>query len=59
MNREQMMDALIVAFGFEDSRTIEFCGLCEQYENNEWNNKCLEGIFGSLLDLAQYRSELK
>ena len=52
MDREQMMNALIVAFGFEDSRTIEFCNLCELYEDNEWNNKCLEGIFESLLNLT-------
>lgn len=58
MNREQMMDRLIESFGFEDNRVIWFGNLCELYEDNEWNNKCLEGIFGSLLDLAQYESEL-
>lgn len=59
MDREQMMNALIATFGFEDSRVIWFCNLCELYVDNEWNNKCLEGIFGSLLDLAQYASELE
>ena len=58
MDREQMMNRLIESFGFEDSRVIWFCNLCELYVNNEWNNKCLESIFGALLDLAQYQSEL-
>ena len=58
MSREQMIDRLIESFGFEDSRVIWFINLCELYVDNEWNNKCLEGIFGSLLDLAQYESEL-
>lgn len=58
MSREQMIDRLIESFGFEDSRVIWFVNLCELYVDNEWNNKCLEGIFGSLLDLAQYESEL-
>ena len=59
MTRKQMIDRLIASFGFEDSRVIWFCSLCEEYAENEWNNKCLEGLFGALLDLAQYAAELK
>ena len=59
MTREQMIDRLIESFGFEDNRVIWFINLCELYVDNEWNNKCLEGIFGGLFDLAQYESELQ
>ena len=59
MTREEMIDRLVKSFGHEDSRVVWFCGLCEEFEENEWNNKCLEGLFGSLLDLAQYSAELK
>lgn len=52
MTREQMQDRLIKSFGHEDDRVIWFCGLCETYVENEWNNKCLEGLFSALLDLA-------
>ena len=52
MTREQMIDVLIVTFGFEDSRTVEFSKLCERYEDNEYNNKFLKGVFNSLLDLS-------
>ena len=40
MTRKQMIDRLIASFGFEDSRVIWFCSLCEEYAENEWNNKC-------------------
>ena len=59
MDRKTMIDRLIKSFGLEDSRVIWFCGLCEKYDDTEWNNKCLEGIFGGLLDLAQYEAELQ
>ena len=29
MTREQMMDKIIKKYGFEDTRTIWFCNLCE------------------------------
>lgn len=58
MTREQMQDQLNKSFGHKDDRVVWFRGLCEKYPENEWNNKCLEGIFSALLDLAQYSAEL-
>lgn len=59
MTREQMQDRLIKSFGHEDTRVIWFAELCEQYPESDWNNKCLEGIFSALIDLAQYSAELQ
>lgn len=59
MTREQMIDHLINIFGLEDSRVIWFCGLCEQYPSNKWNDGCLTGIYHCLFDLVQYESELQ
>ena len=49
MTREKMIDRLVKKFGHEDNRVIWFCGLCEEYEENEWNNRGLEGLCISLL----------
>lgn len=59
MTREQMQDRLVKSLGMEDSRVIWFFNLCEEYEDNEWNNKCLEGVFGAILDLVQYVAEME
>lgn len=59
MSREQMQDRLIKSFGHEDDRVVWFCEMCEMYPENEWNNKCLEGLFSALLDLAQFLAELE
>lgn len=39
--REELADRLIRLYGFENDITISFCKLCEQWEENEWNNKVL------------------
>ena len=59
MSRKNMMAQIIKSFGFEDERTIWFIELCEEYPDTEHNNKCLEGIFGALINLEQYRAELE
>lgn len=39
--REQLMDAMIQLYGMESNVTIEFCHLCDWWEENVWNNHVL------------------
>lgn len=59
MTRNEMMNSVVKKFGYEDSRTIWFFELCEQYPNTESNNKHLESIVGSLFVLAQHSAALE
>lgn len=59
MTREDAKNAIARALGLEDSRTIWFFQLCEDYEPTEHNDKCLIGIFEALMDLVQYEAELE
>lgn len=59
MNREEMKNRLIRALSLEHPAVVEFFRLCEEYEDNAWNNRCLFGMFEALLDLVQYASELE
>ena len=59
MTRKEMQDKLIRVFGMEDSRVVWFFQLCEDYDDNEWNNKCLEGMVMALLDIARIQSEME
>ncbi len=40
--RENLMDRMIRIYGYENPIVIEFCRLCEEWEENDWNNKVLE-----------------
>lgn len=39
--REQLVDRMIAIYGMENEIVIDFCNLCERFENSEWNDKCL------------------
>lgn len=39
--REKLVDRMIHLYGFENDIVIAFCGLCERWEVNSWNDKCL------------------
>lgn len=39
--RENLMDRMIRIYGYENPIVIEFCRLCEEWEENDWNNKVL------------------
>ncbi len=41
-NREKLIDRMIAIYGFEHPIVIEFCRLCERWEDNNWNNKILQ-----------------
>lgn len=35
--KEKMMDDIIKKFGYEDNRTIAFCGMCENPEVSDFS----------------------
>jgi len=39
--REKLIDRMIHIYGFENPAVIEFCHMCENWEVNDWNDKCL------------------
>lgn len=39
--RQELIDRMIKLYGFENQMVIEFCKLCENYTDNEWNDRCL------------------
>ena len=40
--RENLIDRMIRIYGYEHEIVLEFCRLCENWESNDWNDKCLE-----------------
>lgn len=39
--RESLIDRMIRIYGYEHKIVLDFCHLCEAWEDNDWNNKCL------------------
>ena len=39
--RENLIDRMIALYGFEHDFVIEFARLCEEWEENDFNNKVL------------------
>jgi hypothetical protein len=39
--RESLIDRMIRIYGYEHKIVLDFCRLCEAWENNDWNNKRL------------------
>ena len=39
--RENYIDRMCRIYGLENPIVIEFCRLCEMWEENEWNDKVL------------------
>ena len=39
--RENLIDRMIRLYGFENPMVIEFCRMCEDWEDNQWNDKVL------------------
>ena len=59
MNREKIKNLVAKALGLEHAGTIWFFELCEQYDDNLYNNGKLLEIATTLLILAQDISELE
>jgi hypothetical protein len=49
MTREEMMNNAIRKYGFEHPWVIQFCKHCEDWEQNEWNDKCLESLYLAMI----------
>lgn len=47
--RMRMQDKVIRKFGFENEFTLWFCDMCGKFEENDWNNKCIEIAFKALM----------
>ena len=45
--RENLIDRMIRIYGYENPIVIEFCRMCESWEVNDWNNKCLAVLVDS------------
>ena len=39
--REELITRMIRIYGYENPVVIQFCELCEELDDTEWNNKCL------------------
>lgn len=39
--REQLLDRMIRIYGYEHPIVLDFCKLCNNFDENEWNDKCL------------------
>lgn len=39
--RENLMDRMIRIYGYENPIVVQFCRLCEEWEENDWNDKVL------------------
>lgn len=46
-----MIDRLIRIYGFEHPAVIRFCALCEEWEENDWNDHAL-AIFADALEFS-------
>ena len=54
--REKIEDKTIQYFGFEHNSTLFIFKLLDEYEDNEHNNKCIEEILNSLIELEHYKN---
>ena len=39
--RDNLLDRMIAIYGLEHQMTVQFAYLCEQWDENEWNDKVL------------------
>lgn len=39
--REELIDRMVRIYGFENPIVNDFCTLCEEWEDNEWNDHYL------------------
>lgn len=45
--RNSLIDRMVRLYGLESPIVIDFCQMCERWENNDWNNKCLAVLVAS------------
>lgn len=49
--RKAILDKATKQFGFEDERTIFLYQLAEDYEDNDWNNKCMSTMLYAMIEM--------
>lgn len=59
MIREKMQNELIKTFGHEHKVVIWFCGLCEQYPENDWNDTLLGCIYVNIIEIDTFVNQLE
>lgn len=42
--REHLIDRMTHIYGLENPIVIEFCRYCEEWADNDWNNKILKWL---------------
>lgn len=57
MTRETMIDNLIRRYGFEHPWVVAFCTWCEKWEENEWNNNCLQNCYDVMINHVEEDEE--
>ena len=55
--REKLIDRMIRIYGFENPIVIEFCRLCENWEDTNEKDRFLEAIVKSHEELPQLDTE--
>lgn len=55
--REKLIDRMIHIYGFENPIVIEFCKLCEKWEDTNEKDKLLEAIVKSHEEFPQFDDE--
>ena len=45
-----MIDNLIRRYGFEHPWVVAFCTWCDHWEENEWNNNCLQNCYDVMIN---------
>ena len=55
--REKLIDRMIRIYGFENPIVIEFCGLCENWEDTNEKDRFLEAIVKSHEEFPQLDTE--
>lgn len=49
--RKAILHTATKLLGFEDERTIFLHQLAEDYEDNDWNNKCMSTMLCAMLEM--------
>lgn len=57
MTREKMIDNLIERYGFEHPWVVAFCKWCEEWEENDWNNGCLNASYEAMMNYVEKDEE--
>ena len=49
--RKAILDKAVQQFGLEDNRTVFIYRLAGDYEDNDWNNKCMSTLLYAMIEM--------